>query len=67
MPYVNPDPWTPDAERGIAPTRMDHCLLYGPNIDEVKDIFVKVLGFYLVEHVVMEDVRLIWVSGCPAA
>ncbi len=63
--YVNPDPWTPDAERGIAPTRMDHCLLYGPDIEKVQEIFEKVLGFYLVEHVVMEDGKTdlaIWLS-----
>ncbi|MFT3759071.1 catechol 2,3-dioxygenase [Thauera sp.] len=63
--YVNPDPWVPDAERGIAPTRMDHCLLYGPDIEKVQEIFEKVLGFYLVEHVVMEDGETdlgIWLS-----
>ena len=53
--YVNPDPWIPDAERGIAPSRMDHCLLYGPDIEKVQEIFEKVLGFYLVEHVLLED------------
>ncbi|MBS0554815.1 MAG: VOC family protein, partial [Proteobacteria bacterium] len=42
--YVNPDPWIADAERGIAPTRMDHCLLYGPDIEKVQEIFEKVLG-----------------------
>ncbi|QDF97788.1 catechol 2,3-dioxygenase [Azoarcus sp. DD4] len=65
MSYVNPDPWTKDAERGIAPIRMDHCLLYGPDIEKVQDIFVNVLGFYLVEHVVMEDGKTdlaIWLS-----
>lgn len=63
--YVNPDPWVPDAERGIAPTRLDHCLLYGPDIEKVQEIFEKVLGFYLVEHVVMEDGETdlgIWLS-----
>jgi len=63
--YVNPDPWIADAERGIAPTRMDHCLLYGPDIEKVQEIFEKVLGFYLVEHVVMEDGKTdlaIWLS-----
>ena len=63
--YVNPDPWIPDAEHGIAPTRMDHCLLYGPDIEKVQEIFEKVLGFYLVEHVVMEDGKTdlaIWLS-----
>lgn len=65
MTYVNPDPWTKEAESGIAPIRMDHCLLYGPDIDQVQDIFVDVLGFYLVEHVVMEDGKTdlgIWLS-----
>ena len=63
--YVYPDPWIPDAERGIAPTRMDHCLLYGPDIEKVQEIFEKVLGFFLVEHVVMEDGKTdlaIWLS-----
>ena len=63
--YVNPDPWIPDAERGIAPTRMDHCLLYGPDIEKVQEIFEKVLGFFLVEHVLMEDGKTdlaIWLS-----
>lgn len=65
MPYVNPAPWTLDSEKGIGPIRMDHCLLYGPDIEKVQDIFVKVLGFYLVEHVVMEDGKTdlaIWLS-----
>ncbi|GAB2182450.1 catechol 2,3-dioxygenase [Denitratisoma sp. agr-D3] len=65
MPYVNPEAWTPDAERGIAPIRMDHCLLYGPDIEKVQRIFEDVLGFYLVEHVLMEDGKTdlaIWLS-----
>jgi len=55
QPYVNPAPWTDAAERGIAPIRMDHALLYGPDIEKVQDLFVNVLGFYLVEHIVLED------------
>jgi len=55
MAYVNPDPWTPDAERGIAPVRLDHALLYGPDIEKVQKLFEDVLGFYLVERVLMED------------
>ncbi len=65
QPYVNPDPWTKEAENGIAPSRMDHCLLYGPDIEKVQEIFEKVLGFFLVEHVVMEDGKTdlaIWLS-----
>ena len=65
MPYTNPDPWAPAAEHGIAPVRMDHCLLYGPDIDGVKKLFTEVLGFYLVEHVLLEDGKTdlaIWLS-----
>lgn len=65
MTYVNPDPWTPDAERGIAPVRLDHCLLYGPDIEKVQKLFEDVLGFYLVERVLMEDGETnlaIWLS-----
>jgi catechol 2,3-dioxygenase len=65
MKYVNPDPWTPDAERGIAPVRLDHCLLYGPDIEKVQKLFEDVLGFYLVERVLMEDGETnlaIWLS-----
>jgi catechol 2,3-dioxygenase len=52
---LNPDPWVPAAERGIAPIRYDHCLLYGPDIDGARKIFCEVLGFYLVEHLLLED------------
>lgn len=49
--YVNPAPWSAQREHGIAPVRLDHCLLYGPNVAEVQKIFTEVLGFYLVERV----------------
>ena len=65
MKYVNPDPWNASAEKGIAPVRLDHCLLYGPDIEKVQKLFVDVLGFYLVEHVLMEDGKTdlaIWLS-----
>ena len=65
MAYLNPEAWTPQAEKGIAPIRLDHCLLYGPDIDGAREIFTKVLGFYLVEHVVLEDGKTdlaIWLS-----
>jgi catechol 2,3-dioxygenase len=65
MPYVNPEAWAPAAEKGIAPTRLDHCLLYGPDIEKVQKIFEDVLGFYLVEHIVLEDDKTdlaIWLS-----
>ena len=55
QPYTNPDPWIPAAEHGIAPHRFDHCLLYGPNIEENLKLFTEVLGFTPVERVKLED------------
>lgn len=51
----NPPPWNPEAERGIAPIRFDHGLLYGPDIEKVQDLFVNVLGFFLTEEILLED------------
>jgi catechol 2,3-dioxygenase len=67
--YVNPAPWVPDL-KGIAPIRLDHCLLYGPNIAATHKLFKEVLGFYLVEHVLMEDGETdlaIWLSTSTKA
>ncbi len=55
LQVVNPAPWTKASENGIAPVRLDHSLLYGPNVAEVKKIFTEVLGFYLVERVLAPD------------
>jgi catechol 2,3-dioxygenase len=52
---LNPAPWSAEAERGIAPVRMDHALLYGPNVDKVLDLFTNVLGFWLTEYVTLPD------------
>ena len=52
---LNPDPWAAAAEKGIAPIRLDHCLLYGPNVAAVQKLFTEVLGFYLVERVLTPD------------
>jgi catechol 2,3-dioxygenase len=52
---INPPPWNPETERGIAPTRFDHALLYGPDVEKVQKLFVDVLGFYLTEQVMLED------------
>jgi len=65
MGYINPPPWNEAAERGIAPIRMDHALLYGPDIEKVQALFVDVLGFYLVEHILLEEGKTdlaIWLS-----
>jgi len=55
LQVLNPAPWTKASENGIAPVRLDHCLLYGPNVAEVQKIFCEVLGFYLVERVLTPD------------
>lgn len=65
QPYVNPEAWVPAAENGIAPIRLDHMLLYGPDIEKAQAILQDVLGFYLVEHIVLEDGKTdlaIWLS-----
>ncbi len=50
-PNINPDPW-PDGLHGIAPSRFDHCLLYGDDLDGTLDLFTRILGFGLAEKVV---------------
>lgn len=52
--YQNPDPW-PDDLRGMAPSRFDHCLLYGDDLDGAVDLFRDILGFNLTEQVVADD------------
>jgi catechol 2,3-dioxygenase len=47
-PTVNPHVWS-EMPTGMKATRYDHCLLYGPNIDEVTELFVDVLGFEVAE------------------
>lgn len=49
--YLNPEPW-PDGLRGMAPSRFDHCLLYGDDLDGTVELFTKILGFNLTEQVV---------------
>lgn len=48
---INPDPW-PDGLHGIAPSRFDHCLLYGDDLDGSVKLFTEVLGFSISEKVV---------------
>ncbi|NTV10396.1 MAG: catechol 2,3-dioxygenase, partial [Zoogloea sp.] len=65
QPYVNPEAWIAKSEHGIAPGRFDHILLYGPDIEKSQKLLQDVLGFYLVEHVVLEDGETdlaIWLS-----
>ena len=47
-PITNPDVWA-EIPTGMRATRFDHCLLYGPEIDKVTDLFVNALGFEVAE------------------
>jgi catechol 2,3-dioxygenase len=49
--YLNPEPW-PDDQRGMSPSRFDHCLLYGDDLDGTVELFTKILGFNVAEQVV---------------
>ncbi len=57
LPDVNPDPW-PDGLVGMQPTRFDHCLLYGDDVDGVVKLFTEVLGFTIAEQVMAGDVMV---------
>lgn len=58
----NPMIWT-KPPHGMRAQRMDHCLLYGPNIDEVEKFFTQVLDFHLPERVDLPDGTLaIWMT-----
>lgn len=50
----NPEAW-PRGLQGMKATRFDHCLLYGPNLDETLNLFRDVLGFDLAEQVMTPD------------
>ena len=47
---MNPMPW-PDLMHGCAPSRFDHCLLYGDDLDGTVKLFTEVLGFGMAEQV----------------
>ena len=52
---INPTPWDPSVAHGMSPLRMDHMLLYGPNVPETIKLFTEVLGFTLTERVLGPD------------
>jgi catechol 2,3-dioxygenase len=52
--YTNPEVFV-EGNAGINPVRMDHALIYGPDIDGNKKLLEDVLGFTLVERVLLED------------
>lgn len=51
----DPSPYSKKMDKGIAPMRLDHALLYGPNVDKVLDLFTNVLGFHLAEYVTLPE------------
>lgn len=61
----DPKPYSPKFDKGIAPMRFDHALLYGPNVDKVLEVFTQVLGFHLAEYVTLPDTDIkgaLWLS-----
>jgi len=52
MSDTNPEVW-PDGLTGMSPSRFDHCLLYGDDLDGVVKLFTEVLGFTIAERVVV--------------
>jgi catechol 2,3-dioxygenase len=58
MPYENPE-ISPDDLKGMAPSRFDHCLLYGDDLDGTVRLFTEVLGFSLAEQVVAGPERML--------
>ncbi len=58
---VNPNVWQREPH-GMAVTRFDHALLYGPNIDEVTKIFTEVLGFKVAEETTTPGGPAVWMT-----
>lgn len=58
MPLVNPEVY-PDGLKGMSPSRFDHCLLYGDDLDGTAKLFTEVLGFELTEQVVSGHDKLL--------
>lgn len=48
---INPAPW-PASLKGLKPSRFDHSVLRGPNVDDSRRLFENVLGFRLTERVI---------------
>lgn len=62
--YENPEAIL-DGRRGISPIRLDHWQIHGGDLDGSRDLFCKVLGFSLVERILMEDGKTdmaVWLS-----
>lgn len=57
LPITNPDPW-PEGLRGMSPSRMDHTLLYGDDVDGSVKLLTEVLGFSLAERMMTADGKI---------
>jgi catechol 2,3-dioxygenase len=55
---VNPEV-KPETIKGMRPTRFDHCLLYGDDLDTNLVLFTEVLGFHLTERIIAGDGKTI--------
>lgn len=61
-PIMNPDVWTKEP-RGMRAIRLDHCLLYGPDIAGVTKFFTETLDFSLAEKVDTPDGTIaVWLT-----
>lgn len=61
---VNPEAW-PRNLTGMKVTRLDHCLLYGADLDGTLALFTEVLGFNLSEQVIGDnDLRIAQFLTC---
>jgi len=61
---VNPEAYI-DGRKGISPIRLDHWQIHGGDLDGSRDLFVNVLGFSVVERILMEDGKTdmaVWMS-----
>lgn len=62
--YLNPEAII-DGRMGISPVRLDHWQIHGKDLDGSRDLFCNVLGFSLVERILMEDGKTdmaVWLS-----
>ena len=62
--YLNPEAIL-DGRKGISPIRLDHWQLHGKDLDGSRDLFCDVLGFSLVDRILMEDGKTdmgVWLS-----
>jgi len=59
----NPEAW-PEELKGMRAQRLDHCLLYGDDLDGALDLFCNVLGFQLSEQVMDGEQRVAQFITC---